>query len=1164
MSATETVTSNPFQKAVRGVSSLGPGERFVLCGLTGASKAWLLSRAFRSDRSRPFLVVLSDQERAESFAADLRFFLGTEEVLFYPSSELLPFEVQTIHPDISARRILFLHSILAAERPFVAVTAAPNLVERVIPKDALIRKVLRIELGSEYPREELLARLHEMGYARMSMVEERGEMSIRGAILDIYPPPVPESGNYPVRIEFFGDAVESIRTFDPSTQRSQKELLEVLILPARVADLSHGARMRARERLLERVEELGMGREAWEPLYNRLRDGTDIQGVDALLPLFYERLDTVFDYLPEDTLAAVVDPSAVEAGIKEFSAGVDERSSAARSFVRAEELYSDGEAFHAALRARPLVEIEPLNGEGIEIETESNLDLRQDITLKKDLSPLRERIRSWLDHGLSVYLTAHNRAQAERMQELLDGFSTSVMKGPEMLQAAARKERASVNIVEGTLSAGFRLASESIVIVTEEEIFGERIRGRRPPSKKLDTFLSQLKDLSEGDFIVHALHGIGIYRGLKRLEFDDTANDFLLIEYRDGDRLYLPVQRMDLVTRYHGVEGRQPEPDKLGGRGWERKKAKVRKAVDRLAGELLRLYAARNAAEGYAFSAPGRLFTEFEAGFEYDETPDQERAIEEVMHDMGLKRPMDRLVCGDVGYGKTEVAMRAAFRAVLDGKQVAVLVPTTVLAQQHYLTFKKRFAPYPVTVAVLSRFRSRTEQMDTLARLREGRVDIIIGTHRLLQKDVVFKDLGLIVIDEEHRFGVRHKERLKGLKKEVDVLTLTATPIPRTLHMSLADIRDLSIINTPPEDRLAITTRIIRFDEGAIREAIEREIKRGGQVFFVHNRVQNIGAMHEYLRTIVAGISPDIRIGVAHGQMREGELEKVMLAFVNREYDILLSTTIIESGLDIPAANTIIINRADRFGLAELYQLRGRVGRSNHRAYAYLICPDASTLTAEARKRMEVIRELSELGSGFRIAAYDLEIRGAGELLGARQSGHIAEVGFDMYTQLLEEAVKELRGEKVIHEPEPEINIKVSQYIPEEYVPDTRQRINIYKRLATAATRDELAELREELTDRYGTVPQVAENLFDVAALKLALKSVGAIELVQKAMRLYVTFSKEAVSGRPDLIRRVMDIVKRDPAGFRLTPDEKLVRFMPPDADPLDEARYLLKELTKW
>ncbi|MFZ3073384.1 MAG: transcription-repair coupling factor, partial [Thermodesulfobacteriota bacterium] len=952
----------------------------------------------------------------------------------------------------------------------------------------------------------------------------------------------------------------------------QRELAEVSILPAKAVDLSSEARNRAKNKLLERVEELSLKREDWEPLYNNLRDGENIPEGEFLLPLFYEKLETIFDYLPQDIIVALIDPLRIFEETDNIFAEAKERAASEKSIIRPDELYLDKNSLDKLLEETPLVAIEPFKNDGLIIETESNLDLRQDIALKKDLSPLKKMLKDRLDEGFSVFVTAHNKAQAERLGELLDDFKIISSNGASIIENIKSAGTPAIQVCEGSVSTGFRLPSERLVLLAEEEIFGERIKRRPPKSgKPIESFISQLKDLSEDDFVVHSLHGIGRYKGLKRISVpsDEGAieSDFLLLEYRDKDKLYVPVIRLDLITKYHGAEGATPETDKLGGVGWEKKKGKVKKAVNLLAVELIKLYAERSLAKGYAFSAPSMLFTEFEAGFEYDETPDQMRAIEDVMRDMGNERPMDRLICGDVGYGKTEVAMRAAFRAVSDSKQACILVPTTILAQQHYLTFKKRFAPFPVSIEVLSRFRSKKEQKETLDKLAAGKVDIVIGTHRLLQKDISFKDLGLLVIDEEHRFGVKHKEKLKNLKKGVDVLTLTATPIPRTLHMAFADLRAMSIINTPPEDRLAITTRVVRLDDTIIREAIERELKRGGQVFFVHNRVESIGAMHEYLLRITSGIKEAIKIGIGHGQMKEDSLEKVMLGFTEKKYDILLTTTIIESGLDIPSANTIVINRADRFGLAELYQLRGRVGRSSHRAYAYLVCPEDSALSPEAIKRMDVIRELSELGGGFRLAAYDLEIRGAGELLGQAQSGHIAEVGFDMYTEILEEAVMELRGEKITHEAEPEVDIKVSMYIPDGYVPDARQKITLYKRLATASFEDELSMLEEELVDRYGEIPELVRNLVGVSELKLLMKKISAVELSRRGNRLYLSFAKGLNERRPGLAEKIIALAKKEPDRLKLQPDAKLVCIMSAKegekTDPVFEARYLLKELTQ-
>ncbi len=1155
-----------LSEALAPVSALKPGEDFRISGLYGSAKAFFLASFFRASKRR-ILAVLPDHAGAEGFSEDLKFFLPESDVFLYPTPELLPFETLSAHQDIQAARIELLFR-LSGGAPFITISSAPNLMQRVIPKESLLNKVVDLKIGSEYAREELTARLHGLGYARMTMVEERGEMSVRGGILDIFPPMY----DSPLRVEFFGDEIESMRTFDVSTQRSIKEMTEARILPARET-IAEGQGLSgtsgARARLMERADELDLPRDVWENLSDKLRDGT-LSGIDMLLPLFHERLDTLFDYIDNNAIISIIDPdssySALDAFDTDIKAAEERLISKKQFFVEPASLYASSNEIRSALKKHPIVGIETLKSSAFEVGTESNIGLRQAIGLGKKgppgadepfgesgvslLKPLANLINERLGAGDRIYLTAHNRGQAERTKELLEGYGLrpGVIKGPEILERAGSE----FAIAIGSIGAGFKAPGAALVVISEEEVFGERVKRRAPPSKRLEAFLTQLQDLSVGDAIVHAHHGIGLYQGIQRVTVDAVESDFLLLEYRGGDKLYLPVRRMDLVSKYHGVEGKTPELDKLGGTNWERAKKRVKHAVEKLAGELLKLYAERQVAEGFAFSKPDSIFREFEAAFEYEETPDQARAIEECLRDMEEPRPMDRLVCGDVGYGKTEVAIRAAFKAVLDKKQVAVLVPTTVLAQQHYSTFSRRLAPYPVVVEALSRFKSRKEQKDIVERLKKDGVDIIIGTHRLLQRDIEFKDLGLIVIDEEHRFGVAHKEKLKQLRKRVDVLTLTATPIPRTLHMSLASVRELSIINTPPEDRLAIKTNIIRFDEALIAEAIERELARGGQVFFVHNRIQSMGAIGEFLGKIV----PHARVAVAHGQMDERELEKKMVGFVNKDYDILLSTAIIESGLDIPSANTIIINRADRFGLAKLYQLRGRVGRSKHRAYAYFICPDGG-LTEDARKRLEVIQELCDPGSGFKVATYDLEIRGAGELLGSAQSGSIAEVGFDMYAQMLEEAVREMKGEEVREEAEPEINLKVSQYIPEDYIPDTRQRLGVYKRLASVSSEADLAAIAEELEDRYGEVPHLVENLAGTMRLKLLLKKLHAKELIQKGTRLYLSFG--AGDDGSGVVGRAIDLAKKEPKHFRLTPDHFIVYMG--EADPFEEARYVLKAL---
>ncbi|MCK4738515.1 MAG: transcription-repair coupling factor [Deltaproteobacteria bacterium] len=1168
------VNKNPLLVAERGLSSLVRGQRCVLSGLVGSSRAYCLASLFRKS-NKPFFVILPTADEAESFAKDLAFFIGKENVLYYPITELLPFETEEPHPDITGARLECLYTLKTRKTPFIAVASAETLIELTVPAKSLIERSIKIGIGDEAGRDELVARLIEVGYESMSMVEERGELSVRGAILDLFPAPTTENKEWPLRLEFMGDEIESIRTFDPSTQRSLRELTDALILPARQMDLSAGARRLARERLIERADARDLARSEWEPLSSKLRDGGKVLA-GALFPFFFsENLGHIFDYLPKETIIVASKPEQIKARTEDFYKEVLLRAGESL-LLTPEELYKTPEKFREELMEWPLLEIFSPTFEGTSAEVKdevdkdkvearfeslSNLALRQDISTKKELTPLSERITKLLKDEISVFITAHNHGQAERMVELLEEFSVTITSAGEEVFETFDKPR--VVVLIGALSSGFTEPSLKRSFITEEEIFGERQRRRAPSTKKVESFLNDLRELKDGDTVVHTLHGIGVYRGLKRMGHDGVESDYLLLHYDGGDALYLPVERMDLISKYRGIEGGEPRPDKLGGQSWNKTKKRVKKAVASIAGELLKLYAERSAAKGYGFAEGGHLFEEFEASFEYEETPDQALAIKDTLKDMGKEKPMDRLICGDVGYGKTEVAMRAAFRSALDSKQTAILVPTTVLALQHYLTFKERFAPYPVRVEVLSRFRSRKEQNETLERLAKGEVDILIGTHRLLQKDVIFRDIGLVIVDEEHRFGVKHKERLRELRREVDTLTLTATPIPRTLNMSLADIRDLSIINTPPEDRLSIHTRVIRFDDGAVKEALSRELKRGGQIFFVHNRVKSIEAMRDWLEGIAKEIKPDVKIVVGHGQMRERELEKVMLGFSSGEFDILLSTTIIESGLDIPRANTIIINRADCFGLAELYQLRGRVGRSHHRAYAYLICPDETRLTPEAQKRMEVIRELSELGSGFRVAAFDLEIRGAGDLLGSAQSGRIIEVGFDMYTELLGQAVAELKGERVEPKPQVEVKLNLSRYIPDDYIPDTRQRLEVYKKLAMGISQDELLMLGGEVEDRYGRMPELVENLFAVAMVKAELSKLGGVELTQKGSRFYLSLASGESIQKTSTEARAFELISKIPEKFRATPDGRLVYIMTPDETPINEARYVLKELSK-
>lgn len=848
---------------------------------------------------------------------------------------------------------------------------------------------------------------------------------------------------------------------------------------------------------------------------------------------------TLFSYLPKLAPVFLLEPAGIEDELKRIEKETEER----RADLEEEDGRSQGSPLRkdellAILDKYPTVELSRLAvgavGEtSLHFDVKSNEDIRLGLT-KKDGSFDRfiELSRGWLREGMRVVIASHTPGQADRVEELLKGKDMGARR-VWSYDIFSLPDTPGLFAATGLLNHGFRFPSERLVVVTEEEIFGQRVRLRQVKAKT-SAFITSLSDLKVNDPIVHIDHGIGIHRGLQKLNIGGVDGDFLLIEFAGKDKLYLPIYRMDQVQKYTGGEG--PTLDKLGGTSWDKVKKRVKEKIKEMAAELLDIYAARKVMEGFAYSPPDHYFEEFEAAFEYEETPDQMEAIKDVIGDMTEPKPMDRLVCGDVGYGKTEVAIRAAFKAVLDGKQVAVLVPTTVLASQHLQTFQGRMSSFPVKIEMLSRFKSPKEQKEIVKKLREGGIDIVIGTHKLLQKDIVFKDLGLIVVDEEQRFGVTHKEKLKKLRKQVDVLTLTATPIPRTLHMSLMGIRDLSVINTPPEDRLAIKTFVNKFSDDVIKEAVEREHRRGGQVFFVHNRVESIGTMADHLHALI----PEAKIAVGHGQMDEHELEKVMLSFMNGEKNILLCTTIIESGLDIPAANTIIINRADTFGLSQLYQLRGRVGRSKHRAYAYLLIPAEETITGDARKRLEVIQELTELGSGFKIAAHDLEIRGAGNLLGGEQSGQIEAVGFDLYTQLLEEAVAELKGEENIPDVEPNINLGVAAYIPDDYIDDVNERLVIYKRLASVKEDGEVSEIADELRDRYGPLPKLVENLLTMMEIKRVIRKALVTSIDAAKGRVSITFDPRT----PVNPEKVIALIKEKKDRIKFTPNNQLIIFL--------------------
>ncbi len=1118
---------------------LPEGGRCTVTGLKGSAPAWLLARLLPLIKRR-LLIIAPDSDSAENFHRELLFYAGNGgEILFFPPWDTAPFEEASPVAEITGRRLDTLFGLLDGSCRGVVTTLA-GAAQKVLPRQLLGDNAHYLVVGEEVERERLLAGLIRLGYQNVPLVEDKGTFAVRGGILDIFPAALPS----PVRIEFFGDEVESIRAFDPLTQRSLHDLAELVLLPSREIILSEEVIEAFTPRLKPRCDELDIPPSRRREYLEQLATAAYPLGIEYLQPLFHPGLESLHDYLGSGAVTVLLDPVALDEAAErlEEELTVGESRAAGRGAIicRREELFltsrRPGElAGSGRTLLLPELELAEESGTTVHFRTQENRELKVDVTRETEhaLLPLVNRLQDWRDRGWRTLFVCHQQGQAERLLELFSHYPLSpLLTGRDFpSEMAAAGDRPA--LILGELSRGFRLEEEKLTVIAEEELFGRRIRRRGITEARKKQILSSLAEMKPGDFIVHVDHGIGYYRGLQHLNMGGVAGDFLLLEYAGADRLYLPVDRINLVQRYVGGDGGgEPKIDKLGGSAWEKSKGKARAAVEEMAEELLSIYAARQLQEGFAFSPPDELYREFEASFAFEETPDQLTAIEDVLADMQNSRPMDRLICGDVGYGKTEVAMRGAFKAVMDNKQVALLVPTTILAQQHLESFRERFREYPVVVEMVSRFRTPAQQKEILARVKKGEVDILIGTHRLLQGDVIFRELGLLIVDEEQRFGVTHKEKLKKYRATVDIMTLTATPIPRTLYMSLMGIRDLSVIDTPPVDRLAIKTIVARSSDELIREAVLREIRRGGQVFFLHNRVQSIGAMAEYLRQIV----PEASIGIGHGQLEEKELERVMCDFMHGKFNLLLCTTIIESGLDIPTANTLIVNNADSFGLAQLYQIRGRVGRSKQRAYAYLLIKGEGSITSDARERLKIMQDLTELGAGFRIATYDLELRGAGDLLGGRQSGNIVAVGFELYTELLEEAIARMKGESVAARVEPEIKLRIPAFIPEEYVGNANQRLVIYKRLTQAASEEEITELQSELVDRFGTLPMAASYLVEVMKLRIQLRKLLVKEAEFDGRRLVFSFHEQTPVS-PDAI---IGLIRQQPKTYHFTPDFRL------------------------
>ena len=1158
--------SSGFER-VRRHLSLGAGRRRV-SGLTQTARSVFIPLFARAAR-QPVIVVVADNKAAEALEPMLR--AGCEltgavdptSVVRFPAHDVLPFENLSPHPDVQEQRAAALWK-LATGAVSILIAPVEAAALKLFGRNYYAGLAVTLKRGEEVDIEVLTGHLASVGYTQMDLVEMPGQFTRRGGILDVYSP----ESDRPVRIEFFGDEIETIRKFDPETQRSQSGLDEAQLLPLTETPVTekllaavHGRLSRQRVEIDEANEELAaeLAAAAGASVFPGWEFFSSVAGADkSLLTL-----------LPKCALF-IEEPAMVCNQIDRWWNKVEQRHerSAMGSLIRPEDIYLRPEVLQAQLDAQMGLDLDQLGV--VDVLDEDNtlgeieFNTRPTLRFHGSIPALTEQLRTLMAAESRIVLAAPHQGDVERLATVLREYqipyrmgSRNQHPGETMLDEAsymAGDLRVPI-IVRTPVAAGVSFLDSNLFFFGANDLSDDADVAARPEPKRSKTaaFVSDFRDLAVGDYVVHVEHGIAQYQGLKEIAQDGLSVEFMILEFAEAAKLYVPLTRLDLIQKYRSADaGPAPALSRLGSQQWAKTKARVRKAMQDMTGELVKLYAERTTAQGTAFAKDNEFQKEFEDSFDYSETEDQISAIRAIKYDMESTRPMDRLLCGDVGYGKTEVAMRAAFKAVQDGKQVAVLTPTTILSFQHFETFKKRFAQFPINVEMISRFRTAKEQKEIVARVETGKIDILIGTHRLLSKDIKFQDLGLLVVDEEQRFGVRHKERLKQMRKEIDVLAMSATPIPRTLHMSLVGLRDMSVIETPPKDRMAIQTVVAKFDEKIIRSAVEVELERGGQVYFVHNRVESIFEIAARIQELV----PAARVAVGHGQMSETELERVMLAFMRHEYDVLVATTIIENGLDIPLANTMLINRADRHGLSELYQLRGRVGRSNRRAYAYLLIPPEQELTEIARRRLAALKEFSDLGAGFKIAALDLELRGAGNMLGGEQSGHIEAVGFELYTSMLEAAVKEMKGESSEERPATQLNLGIALRIDESYVPEENQRLRLYKKIAGAASDAAVAEVRAELEDRYGAPPDATVYLLEASLIRLECERIGIAQVDRKRAELQIRFTENAAIDPQQLMRLVARNAKR---GAQFTP-QGLLKY-PLTATLSDEVLLEIHEL---
>jgi len=1167
----ELEQSSSFDR-VRRHLSLGVGRR-RLSGLTNTARSLYLPLLARAAK-HTVIVVVADNKAAEALEPALRAgceltgAVDPDRVVRLPAHDVLPFENLSPHPDVQEQRATALYK-LATGGVSILIAPAEAAALRLFDRNYYASLAVTIRRGEELDVEILTAHLASVGYTQMDLVEMPGQFTRRGGILDVYSP----EADRPVRIEFFGDEIDTIRKFDPETQRSQSGLDETQLLPLTETPVTEHLLAAVHARLSkQRVQVAGEG--------EGLSDEEEMEieaaaaGGVSVFPgwEFFSAVAGAESHLLKlvpNAVLFVEEPAMVRNQIDRWWNKVEQRHerSGIGNLIRPEDIFLRPEILQAHLDSQHGLDLDQLGAIDV-LEDDKTLgeiavNSRPTLRFHGSIPALVEQLKNLMAADQRIVLAVPTQGDAERTATMLREYHVPYRFGSRVVQHGSELEEASYMagdmrvpvIVRTQIASGVSFPDVNLILFGANDLSDDADIHARPEPKKSKTaaFLSDFRDLAIGDYVVHVEHGIAQYQGLKEIVQDGLAVEFMILEFAEQAKLYVPLTRLDLIQKYRSTDtGPAPILNKLGSQQWVKTKARVKKAMQDMAAELLKLYAQRHTAQGTSFSPDNDFQREFEDSFDYRETDDQLTAISAVKQDMESTTPMDRLLCGDVGYGKTEVAMRAAFKAVQDGKQVAILTPTTVLAFQHFETFKKRFSQFPINIEMISRFRSPKEQKVIVEKIETGKVDILIGTHRILSKDIKFQDLGLLVVDEEQRFGVRHKERLKQLRKEIDVLAMSATPIPRTLHMSLVGLRDMSVIETPPKDRMAIQTVVAKFDEKIIRSAIEVELERGGQVYFVHNRVESIYEIASRIQELV----PGARVVVGHGQMGEKDLEQVMLAFMHHEFDVLVATTIIENGLDIPLANTIIINRADRHGLSELYQLRGRVGRSNRRAYSYLLIPPERELTDIARRRLAALKEFSDLGAGFKIAALDLELRGAGNMLGGEQSGHIEAVGFELYTSMLEAAVKEMKGEGGEERPSTQLNLGIALRIDESYVAEENQRLRLYKKIAGAESEKAIADLRAEMEDRYGTLPDSTVYLLEAATLRLECERMGIAQIDRKRAELQIRFTEKASIDPQHLMRLVAKNAKR---GAQFTP-QGLLKF-PLAATKSDEVLLEIRDL---